>query len=84
MKGAGLSGGSLINIPSLKIQLGLESIGIIIEGKSNKHVSADVMEIFVDSLNCWMMKKVRSNYPDVYVITSGDTFQLSKVVQVYT
>ena len=66
------------------MNLGLESIGTIIDGKSNKHVSAYVMEIFVDSLNSWMMKKVGLNYTDVYVMTSGDTYQLNKVVQVYT
>ena len=31
-----------------------------------------------------MIKKAGSNYPDVYVMASGDTFQLIKVVQVYT
>ena len=67
--GAGLSCGSCISIPSLKINLGLESIGTRIDGKSNTYVSADVMDIFVDSLNSWMMKKVGSNYPDIYVMT---------------
>ena len=52
-------------------------------GISNKYVSADVMNIFVDSLNSWMMKKVASKYPDVYFMTSGEIFQLSKLVQNY-
>lgn len=51
----------------------MESIAAIIYGKSNKHVSADVMDIFVDSLNSWIIKKVGSYYPDMYVMTSGDT-----------
>ena len=58
--------------------------GTIMDGKSNKYVSEDVMDIFVDSLNSCMMKKVGSKYPVVYVMTSVDTNQLCKLVQIYT
>ena len=54
------------------------------DGNSNKYVTADVMYIFVDYLNSWMMKKFGSKYPEVYFMTSGYIFQLRKLVHNYT
>ena len=82
LKGTGLPVDSVIKILRLKIQLGLESIGTIMDFKSKRYVSVDVMDIFVDSLNIWTIKKVGSKHLKVFVMTSGDTYQLSKLVQI--
>ena len=51
-----LNSSEIINIPSLKINLELESIRQIIDHESDLYMTASVQNIMVDSLNRYLMK----------------------------
>ena len=70
-----LNPSEVINIPSLKINLELESIHQLIDTATNMFMTESVLIIMVDSLNRYLMNVKKTKFPEVYVMKS---YQMEK------
>ena len=70
---------TVIKISSLKIELEDKCIKQLFDKETNMFMTASVLNIMVDGLNRYVMKKRDTEYPEVYVMQSYQIQRLKKI-----